>query len=136
MVTYAYIYILMLKLVLRSIEELYVEEFFPCHALHKWLNLSAMLVSCVICLCPSNSSMINSHTMTLVWLRPMRLKITFPTLIPMHDGSHVFCVSALSCPEECHLKLEAICLPSLHALCVIDSICWNAKPSNKCKLCL
>ena len=47
----------------------------------------------------------------------MRLKITFPTLTPMHDGSHVFCVSALSYPEECQLKLEAMCLPSLHALC-------------------
>ena len=28
--------------------------------------------------------------MTYDWLRPMRLKIIFPILTPMHDGSHVY----------------------------------------------
>ena len=106
----------------------------PCFI--QMLNLSAMLVPCVICPHPSSPSMIDPHPMTLAWSRPMRLKITFPTLTPMHDRSHVFCVSNLSYPEECQLKLEAMCLPSLHGLCAINSICWNAKPSNKCKLSL
>ena len=43
--------------------------------------------------------------------------------------NHIWAVWVL--PEECQLKLEAICLPSLHALCVICYILGNASPQIK-----
>ena len=41
-----------------------------------------------------------------------------------------------SFPRSCQLKLEAICLPSLHALWDICYILWNAKPANEIANCL
>ena len=39
-----------------------------------------------------------------------------------------------SCLRSCQLKLEAICLPSLHALCVICYILRNASPQIKMQI--
>ena len=72
----------------------------PCFI--QLLNRSALLVPCITCPHPSSSSIIDFPPMTYDRLRPMRLEIIFPTLTPMHDGSHVvLCLDSELCNKTC-----------------------------------
>ena len=85
-------------------------------------NFSALLVPCITCPHPYSSSIIGSLPMTYDWLRPMRLKIIFPTLTLCTMDPMLFCVSALSCVTK--LVEALILLGQENPLVLVPELRW------------